>query len=151
MKKAFPFFAFIGLMLAFAACSKKDDVAPAIDSATQIAGTYVMNNFRYDSASVSVYNYTLPVSSGSNTLSGTIVARRDSASVVYTTYTLKLTGYPDDNETIGQLKLQGTAAPYDLYYGTTKVGTADGSNFTIDFSYTDGGITYRQVISGKKQ
>jgi hypothetical protein len=131
--------------LAIAACSKKNDVAP--DPATLVAGTYEMTNLRLDSAGVSLYNFTLP----SGSVSGTITARRDSATVVYTTYTIKQTGANDFNDTFGQLKLQGSASPYDIYYGANKVGTTDGKTFTIDYSYTDQGVTYREVYAGQKQ
>ncbi|GAB3784147.1 hypothetical protein GCM10028818_43270 [Spirosoma horti] len=144
MKKRYALLIFV--TLAFAACSKKSDVTPA-DPATVVSGTYTMTNLRYDSAGVSVYNITLPA----NAISGTIVARRDSATVIYTTYTIKQTGYSDYSDTFGQLKLQGTSAPYDIYYGLNKVGTTDGKTFTIDYSYTDQGTTYREVYAGQKQ
>ncbi|WP_338875466.1 hypothetical protein WBJ53_07575 [Spirosoma sp. SC4-14] len=146
MKKRYALF--VLLPLAFAACSKSNDVTP--DAGTQVAGTYTMTNIRYDSAGINVFDYTLPLSDGTNTLSGTITARRDSAAVVYVTATVKQTGYSDSNNTFGQLKLQGSSAPYDLYYGTTKVGTADGKTITIDYTFTDQGISYRQVLSGAK-
>jgi len=146
MKKRYALFLFIPL--AFAACNKSKDVTP--DAGTQVAGTYTMTTIRYDSAGINVFDYTLPLSDGTNTLSGTITARRDSASVIYVTATIKETGYPDNNNTFGQLKLLGNSAPYDLYYGTTKVGTADGKTISIDYTFADQGISYRQALSGTK-
>lgn len=147
MKKHYALFLVLASIIA--ACSKSNDVAP--DPGTQVAGTYEMTNIRYDSAGITLYNYPLPLTVGSESLSGTIVARRDSASVVYATYTIKQTGESDFTDAFGQLKIQGSAAPFDLYYQTTKVGTADGKNFTVDYSFTDGqDITYRQVFSGTK-
>lgn len=140
----------LAIVVVISACSKKSDPAP--DLASQVAGTYEMTNIRYDSAGTSIYNYALPLTVGTQTLSGSIVARRDSASVIYVTYTIKQTGKSDYNDTFGQLKLQGTIAPYDIYYNTTKVGTTDGKTLTIDFSYSDNaGTKYREVYSGQKK
>ncbi|AUD04509.1 hypothetical protein [Spirosoma pollinicola] len=132
-----------------AACSKKNDIAPS-DPATQVAGTYEMSTLRYDSAGVSIYNLALPIT-GAAAVSGAITVRRDSATVVYTTYTIKQTGFSDFNDTFGQLKLKGTTSPYDIYYGANKIGSTDGKTFTIDYSYTDQGITYREVYAGQKK
>lgn len=132
------------------ACSGSDDPEP--DPGTKVSGTYEMTKLQLDSAGVSLYNYSLPLTVGTQTLSGTIVARRDSAAVVYVTYTIKQTGQSDYNSAFGQLRLTGTATPYDIYYNTTKVGTTDGSVFTIDYSYRDDqGVSYREVYSGRKK
>ncbi len=140
---------FVLITVVIAACSKKNDVTPD-DPATQVAGTYEMTTLRYDSAGVSVYNLTLPIT-GASAVSGTITVRRDSAAVIYTTYSIKQTGYNDFNDTFGQLKLKGTTSPYGIYYGTSKIGTTDGKTFTIDYSYVDQGVTYREVYAGQKK
>ncbi len=139
--------------LAFWACSKSSDPAPAApELAQKLVGVYNLSYIRYDSATYSS-EYTLPQTQSGRTLSGFITVRRDSASVIYTNYTLKITGYADQTNTFfqnGQLKVSGTTPPYDLLYSGTKVGKADGTNFNLDFSYTVGGIKYREVYTARK-
>ena len=132
-------------LLAFAACKNNMDVTP--DPGAQLAGSYEINNIRFDSASVSIYNYILPT----DTFTGTMTVRRDSARLVYVTYALKEAVYGERSGEFGQLKLKGTAAPYDLYYGNEKVGSADGKAFIIDYSYIDQGSTYRQIFSSQRK
>lgn len=134
------------VLLVFAACSKKTDVNPH-DPVTQVAGSYNMTTLRYDSAGVTIYNLTLPVT---GPLIGSMVVRRDSAAVISTTYTVKQPGSADIRDTFGQLTLKGIASPYDIYYGDAKIGSTDGKTFTIDYAYTEDGITYREVYSGQK-
>lgn len=135
------------VVLVFAACSKKTDVNPN-DPVTQVAGIYKMTAIRYDSAGVSLYDLTLPVA---GPLSGSMLIRRDSATAISATYTIKQPGYNDMHDTFGQLKLKGEASPYAIYYGENKVGITDGKTFTIDYSYTDDGVMYREIYAGQKK
>ncbi|GAB2527374.1 hypothetical protein [Spirosoma aerophilum] len=134
------------VLLVFAACSKKTDVHPH-DPVAQVAGTYKMTALRYDSANVSIYNLTLPMT---GPLTGKMVVRRDSATVISTTYTVKQPGSADIYDTFGQLTLKGITSPYDIYYGDNKIGSTDGKTFTIDYAYTDNGVLYREVYTGVK-
>lgn len=146
MKKQVSLFLFGLLICALInACKKGSDPAP--DAGTQVAGTYTLTNFKLDSAGTTIYTSPLPLQD----LSGTIIARRDSATVVYVTLTIKQTGQSDNPTVLGQLKLSGSTIPYDLYYGSTKVGNTDGKTFTLDYSYTEGGTLYHQVFNSQKQ
>jgi hypothetical protein len=134
------------ILLVFAACSKKADVNPH-DPVSQVAGTYKMTALRYDSAGVSIYNLTLPTT---GPLAGSMVVRRDSATVISTTYSVKQPGGTELHDTFGQLRLKGIASPFDIYYGDSKIGSTDGKTFTIDYVYTDQGVPYREVYAGIK-
>ncbi len=140
-----------GLCLAFvmAACSKDD---PEPDAATQVAGEYPISYYRADSADVTLYEFNLPYTAGTTTLSGLITARRDSANVLFLTQTIKITGETDQTSALGQVKLQAVGSGYDMYYGTQKVGSIDGTNISIDDQAVDTstGTTYRTIINGRK-
>lgn len=147
MKKQVSLFLFGLLICALInACKKSSDPAP--DAGTQVAGTYPLTSIQIDSAGTNIDNLTLPYQD----LSGTIVARRDSAAVIFVTLTTTQGGQTDPPNVLGQLRLNGTAAPYDLYYGSTKVGNTDGKTFKLDFSSTDNtGTLYHVVYIGQRQ
>lgn len=128
------------------ACSKNTtDVAP--DAATTIVGTYEVSTLSQTGAGASM-TYALPLTTTSNgvtvTLSGQIGVVKKTESTVGMTLTLKTTGQPDNNQDIGTLEIKGT----DLYSGTTKVGTADGTNLSLDAANSDG--TRAKVVAKKK-
>ncbi|CCH03501.1 hypothetical protein FAES_pFAES01007 (plasmid) [Fibrella aestuarina BUZ 2] len=133
-----------------AACAKKQDVTP--DPATTVAGTYPLTYVRSDSAGIKLYEYNLPYTAGSNTLSGTLTARRDSAAVIFLTQTIKATGYSDQTSVIGSVRLQSNGSGYDMYMSNQKIGTADGTTLNIDEQQTDPatGTVYRDRITGRK-
>ncbi len=140
----------IFLLALLAACSTKNEVTP--DAGSVVAGVYPLSYIRSDSAGVTLYEYNLPASSGSNSLSGSLTARRDSASVVLLTQTIKLTGYADQTSILGSVNLRSNGSGYDMYVGTQKVGTADGTSISIDATQTDvtTGTIYRDILTAKK-
>ena len=143
---------FILLGLTIAACSKSTDPTP--DAGSQVAGSYTMSYVESDSAGIVLYKYTLPVSNtaGTQTLSGTLTARRDSANAVFLTQTIKLTGQADQTSVIGEISLRTNGATYDMYLNSQKIGTADGKTISIDDQQTDAttGIKYRDVLTATK-
>ena len=122
------------------ACSENDDP----DAAAQVAGTYELTKQQLDSAGMTLYDYTLPLTVGGQSLSGTVVVRRDSARVVYASYTIRQTGQSDFKAAFGQLSLRRNATPYDLFYGNTKVGL-------LTENYSPLTCLYRPVFSGRKE
>lgn len=140
------------LVLTFAACSKSNDPTP--DAGSQVAGSYTMSYIESDSAGTVLYKYTLPASNsaGTQTLSGMLTARRDSANAVFLTQTIKLTGQSDQTGVIGEINLRTNGAGYDMYLNNQKIGTADGKTISIDAQQTDAttGIKFRDVITAAK-
>ena len=146
--KQFFFAALFALLVVAAACSKSS-VTP--DAGSVVAGTYTILTDRLDTGAVNVYNDTYPLAlQGGGTATGTLVARRDSASVVYITETFKATGYNDQNSTIGQVSLRSNGSSYDMYRQGFKIGTTDGTTLTIDYSGTQGGTAFRVQTTAKK-
>ncbi len=145
MKNSYVLFALA--MATLAACSKKDDVAP--DAGTIVAGTYTLNYFRVDSAGTFQDSLNLPVTFQGITISGSIIATRISPTVDSLTVILRQTGETDENAPLGRVDLQTNGTAHDLYVGSRKVGTSDGTNITID---TDPGQQggYRYIFRGKK-
>ncbi|GAB4038508.1 hypothetical protein [Spirosoma gilvum] len=140
------------LSLTIVACSKSNEPTP--DAGSQVAGTYTMSYIESDSAGVILYKYTLPASNtaGTQTLSGVLTARRDSANAVFLTQTIKLTGQTDQTGVIGEISLRSNGAGYDMYLNNQKIGTADGKTISIDDQQTDAttGVKYRDVITAAK-
>ncbi|WP_229370380.1 hypothetical protein [Fibrivirga algicola] len=122
------------------------------DAASTVAGTYPLTYVRSDSTGVKLYEYNLSYTAGSNTLSGTLTARRDSAAVVFLTQTVKATGYSDQTSVIGSVRLQANGSSYDMYLSNQKIGTADGTTLSIDKQQTDpaNGTVYHDWITGRK-
>lgn len=139
MQKLILFFAFL---FVFSACKKDDDPTPA-DPITTVSGTYDVSRLQ-----VGADAYNLPLSSGGQTVSATLTAAKGSAdNTVLLSITLRVSGSPDDTSDIGEVEVRGTGNNLELYDGTTKVGTADGTTLNIDA--TDG--TDRLVIVARKQ
>lgn len=153
MKNLLLILAFSTLMLA--GCSK-NNVVPAPDAGTVVAGVYPLSFIEQDSAGVALYQYALPVSSGTTTLSGLLTARRDSAAAVFLTQTIKITGQTEQTSVIGEIHLQAgtansTVASYDMYLNSRKIGTTDGTTINIDATSADAKNTaYRTVITAQK-
>jgi hypothetical protein len=146
--------------LTFWACANSDDEPePATaELATPLIGVYALNYYRIDTTAASsktpfTFETNVPVKyADGSTYSASFTVRRDSASVIFVTFTEKQTGYNDQTSNIGQIKVKGTAAPYDLLNGNTIIGTADGTNFNFDISYTDNaGTRFREIYKAKKQ
>ncbi len=148
MKYAF-FLLLSGLSLV--AC-KSTDVTP-VDGGNQIAGIYPLTYVRGDSAGVKLYEYALPYVVGTNSITGTITARRDSAAVLFLTQLIRVTGYADQTAIIGTVRLKTiSAGSYDLYQNNVKIGTADGTNLNLDEQQTDPatGTVYRTILTSRK-
>ena len=111
---------------ALSACKKDPD--PEADAASKVAGTYQMTSVTQNGVAVS-----LPLSQSGVTLSGIVVATRKEANTVTIALTLKQTGQADQTGG-GDLTLAKSGNSYDLMDGTTKVGTADGTNLTLSVS-----------------
>lgn len=147
----------LSLMLGvlIAACSASN-VVPAPDAGTTVAGIYPMTFLEADSAGVVLYQYTLPytqtTSTGTKSLSGLLTARRDSASAVFLTQTIKLTGQANQTSVIGEVSLKSNTSGFDMYLGSKKIGTADGKTISIDAQSTGSvtGSTYRNVVTAAK-
>ena len=152
MKKYLILVALVGMLLA--GCSK-NNVVPAPDAGTVVAGSYPISFIEQDSAGVALYKYTLPVTSGTTTLKGLLTARRDSAAAVFLTRTIQITGQTDQTSVLGEIHLQaatGTTTGYDMYLNSKKIGTTDGTTISIDATSTDPttSIAYRTVITAQK-
>lgn len=135
----------IALVLLLAACGKKNDtVAP--DAAAKIAGTYTVSRFAISGTGVNDLDIALPRSGTLNgvnvTQSGQLVLTRVTESTVTMSLVVKTTGQADTTDDFGTVDVKGT----DLYEGTTKIGTADGTNVNIDAM--DQGT--RVIITAKK-
>ncbi|MFD2936799.1 hypothetical protein [Spirosoma flavum] len=146
MKKQYALF--IVASLAFAACSKSNDPAP--DASTVVAGTYQLTYLREDSASV-VDSINLPYKiNGTTVASGTIIATRIASATLTDSisFTFLVNGTPSDYP-LGRVTVQTNGTSYDLYDGADKIGTADGTNISIDTDPQDT-QTYRIVLKGKK-
>ncbi len=143
------------LSVLIAACSKSN-VVPAPDAGSTVAGTYPITFVEADSAGTVLYSYTLPymatTSTGAVTLSGLLTARRDSASAVFLTQTIKTTGHTDQTAVIGEISLKSNSSGYDMFLGSQKIGTADGKVISIDAQQTSSatGNIYRNVITAAK-
>jgi hypothetical protein len=160
--------------LAFWACSKKTDVVEP-DLTTTLLGVYNQNYLKFDSiapnASIRVFlEGAIPTKlSNGDQYSAFFTVRRDSSSVIYITLTEKQTGYTDDVSSVGQFKLRGASAPYDLvttnttllptFFTTnqklvqtgTKVGTIDASNINLEYTYQfSNGGKYRWTYTARK-
>ncbi|TDE13250.1 MULTISPECIES: hypothetical protein [Dyadobacter] len=133
-------------------CSKSKDPTPVADAGTTIAGTYAVSYIRLDSAGIALYEYNLPVTQGPTTLSGQVVARKDSASVVFLSEIIKVTGQTDQQTVIGQVKLKSNGSIYDMLINNIKIGTADGKMINIDDQQTDSqtSIVYRSYLKAQK-
>lgn len=117
-------------------CKKSEDVNPQ-DLAGKVAGTYNVTTVINGSTT-----YNFPVSAGGVTLSAVLVVTKVTDTSVNAVITQKTTGQPDDSDNFGTFDLKGA----DLYQGSTKYGTADGTNFNIDF--TQAGV--RNAILSKR-
>ncbi|WP_041257659.1 hypothetical protein [Fibrella aestuarina] len=136
---------YVAIVVLIAACGKKNDtVAP--DAAAKIAGTYTVSRFALSGSGANDFDATLPRSGTINgvnvTQSGQLVITRQNESSVSLSLTVKTTGQADDTTDLGTAEVKGS----DLYDGATKIGTADGTNLSIDA--TDNGV--RVIITAKK-
>jgi hypothetical protein len=144
MKKRYALFVLIPL--AFAACSKSNDAAP--DAGTQVAGTYQLNYIRQDSVNV-IDSLVLPYIVGSTTIaSGTIQVSRLTAATDSVGVSLQIQGQ-NSSSGLGIVTVQANGNTYDLYDGSSKIGTADGTNISIDTDPQDS-QPYRLILRGKK-
>ncbi|GAB3572016.1 hypothetical protein GCM10027578_31350 [Spirosoma luteolum] len=136
------------LMVALAACSKSNDVAP--DAGTRVAGDYPMTFIRLDSAGVLLDSLTLPYKVGGQTVvSGLIRATRISEQVDSLTVTLSQAGSTDDVLPLGRVDVTANGTGYDFYVQTLKVGSSDGTTISIDTDPTQQSL-YRYYFKGKK-
>ncbi len=143
MKKAF----YLLLVVTIAACGKKTtDVTP--DAATVVAGTYEVSSLKQTSAGGGTLTFTLPTSTTIagvvTTLSGQLITTKKTAATVGIVFSIKATGQSDSPTDLGTFEVKGT----DLYSGTTKVGTGDGTNLSLDV--TDNKGTRAVIVSKKK-
>lgn len=138
--------------LVTAACTSKTTVVPGPDAGTIVAGAYPMIFIEADSAGSILYQYKLPYTVNTNTLSGVVTARRDSANAVFLTQTIRVTGQTDQTSVIGQISLRANGVMYDMYLSNRKIGTADGRTISIDDQQTDAqtGTKYRTILTAGK-
>lgn len=141
MKK---FVLFVLLLVLAAACKKGDEAAP--DAAARIAGTYDVSRLSLDApGTTDDVSVNLPITQNGNTLSATLDVTRVTETTVRLKFTLRITGQPDDPSDLGgDVEVRGN----ELYEGSTKIGTANGSTLSLDAT-TDDGI--RTVIEAKKR
>ncbi|QJW88510.1 hypothetical protein HNV11_03545 [Spirosoma taeanense] len=146
MKKYYAFLVLLGI--GFAACTKNNDVAP--DSSSRIAGTYQLTYIRQDSADV-VDSLVLPyIVGGQTVISGTITATRIAGTTPTDSLAVSLTVQGQASTSpLGRVEVRTNGNSYDLYSGTDKVGTADGTNIEIDTDPANT-QTFRLVLRGKK-
>ncbi len=143
------------LMLAFAACNHPAAVMP-VDPATLVAGTYTLGSLQKDSSGVALSSYTLPLTMPSDSISGSVTATADSVGRVLMTQLLKSSGNPDQNTTIGEVYVKAsttvtTPISYDLYLGTQKIGTSDGTHLSLTTQKTDStGVVYQTIETATK-
>ena len=135
------------LFVAVIACGKKEN-AVSPDAATQIAGTYdavKMESVASGSGQsmVLTFPYTDVIGGMSMTQTAYFVVTRKTASSVGIMSTFKATGMADDVRDLGTFDVKGN----DLYSGSTKVGTADGSTMVV--SSTEYGA--RRTVTAKKR
>lgn len=138
------FFLIILLFVLVAACKKGDDATP--DAAARIAGTYDVSRLSIDApGTIDDASYNLPITQSGNTLSATIDVTRVTENTVSLNFTLRITGQPDQPNSLGStLEVRGD----ELYEGSTKLGTANGSTLSLDATDDDG---VRTVIEAKKK
>ncbi len=130
------------ILLAVAACKKDNDVTPS-DPATAISGTYDMNRFQEGSI---VYN--LPATAGNVTVTGALeVTKATAANTATLVIILRATGQSEDRSDPFDVEVRRSGNDYELYEGATKIGTANGTDLTLDFS--DAGTRY--VVNAKKR
>ena len=130
MKKILLFFF---VLVIFAACKKDSDVTPA-DPVTTVSGTYEINKLQQGTQI-----FVLPITAGNQTVSATLTAApTTAANTVSLSVTIRQTGVPDNTETLGEVEVRGSGTNLELYEGTSKVGTADGKNLTIDATQDTG-------------
>lgn len=111
-----------------------------------------MNYYRLDSAGVK-FEVNLPlVVNGQTVASGNmVVANGAAAGSINLKYHLVSSGSPDQDYDFGDFTLQKVGTSYDMYYGTTKYGTVDGTNLSYDETFTGSdGVTYRLIINAAK-
>ncbi|MBO0947265.1 hypothetical protein [Fibrella forsythiae] len=136
------------LFVTIAACGKKgtDTVAP--DAASTVAGTYEVSSLRQTSSGGTSVTFTLPTSTTNagvvTTLSGQLTTTKKTSTTVGIVFLLKATGQADSPTDLGTFEVKGS----DLYSGTTKTGTADGTNLNLDV--TDSKGTRAVIVSKKK-
>lgn len=137
---------FMALALFCAACGNKGAlVAP--DAAAKIAGTYSVSRFALSGLGANDIDLKLPESSTLNVKPATrtvnLVVTRQTETTVSMVLIEKVTGQADDRNDFGTAEVKGS----ELYQGTDKVGTADGTNLNIDAS--EQGI--RVIIAATKK
>jgi hypothetical protein len=132
----------IGLLLSLLACKKSTDPAPL--NADRIVGTYTVTRLVIDApGTADDRNLTLPITQGGTTISATFDVAKVAESSVSMTFTLRQTGQGQQVQTIGNfIDLRGN----ELYEGTQKIGTADGTTLNLDV--TDNGT--RTIFEARK-
>jgi hypothetical protein len=141
----------VGLM-AFVSCQKEDEPAPV--ASARVSGTYALSRLAYDSTgTTSDYNITLPqsvtTSTGIISYSGTIVVEKynNLDNAVTITLAFGTTGAQDVGNPVENIQLEPNGSAYNLVYSGQTIGTANGTNITIDI--IDG--AERFIYEGRRQ
>ncbi|WP_119665954.1 hypothetical protein [Fibrisoma montanum] len=116
--------------VAFTACKKDSDPEPQ-----QVAGNYEVTRLAFDTdGTADDFDLTLPITQGSNSISGSLVATNVSGkpNAVTMRLTLRVTGQQPDETDLGEIELRQTGNTFELYQDNVKLGTADGRNINID-------------------
>lgn len=134
---------FLFVLLAFTACKKDNDVAPA-DPAAAVAGTYVVSRIAVSGISpTDDFDSRYPQTSNGITYAGEVIVTQVANSTDRVDFVVnsKVTGQTD-NEFVSAdgVEVRRNGSNYDLYIGTVKLGTVAGNNMTIDA--TDQGVRY---------
>ncbi len=158
-----PFLPLVTLLMCWG-CSRNDyqlGLAPA-ERAASLVGVYDMTYYREDTTSArsavpATFELATPKTTKGLTYSAYFTVRRDSASVVFITLTETLTGRANHVSLFDQVTVGGLTPPYDLLTanGTflpvgTKIGTCDGTNFNLDYVFTNDGVLYREIYTARK-
>ena len=117
--------------LAFTACKKDSDPEPQ-----QVAGNYEVTRLALSDGTPDSFELNLPITQGSNSISGSLVATNVSGkpNAVTMRLTLRVTGQQPDETDLGEIELRQTGNTFELYQDNVKLGTADGRNINIDVS-----------------
>ncbi len=134
---------FLVVLVAFAACKKDNDVAPA-DPAAAVAGTYVVSRIALDGPGTAAdVDEKYPETVNGITYASELIVNQTANTTDRISFVVKVkeTG-EDDYEfiTAEDIEVRRNGSNYDLYFRTVKIGTATGSNVTLDT--TEGGIRY---------
>lgn len=128
-------------LASFTACKKDGDVTPKPTTALvdKFVGSYTLNSFRYvDTASeINLDIPTLPVTKGSQTVSGTVALVKKTNATVDMNFRLKSTDSEDFTFSLNDLEVRQVGSEYGLFSDGVRIADVEGSVIIFNLSETN--------------